>query len=199
MDTDKNDGRPLAAKQTRFSREERETMIGEVFLESAIAKHKAQKDFAERAIVQLGDEQLHQPLDENTNSVAVIMKHMTGNMLSRWTEFLKTDGEKPWRKRDSEFVDDFQSRDELMAFWQRGWDCVFSTLSVLSVGDLTRTVRIRGEPHNVIEAIHRALDHCGYHVGQIVLVARVLAKDKWTTLTIPRGESEEYNRRVWQF
>ena len=173
-------------------------MVGEVFLESAIAKYKAQKDLAERAIVQLGDEKLHQPLDENTNSVAIIMKHMAGNMLSRWTDFLTTDGEKQWRNRDSEFVDDFHSRDDLMAFWQRGWDCLFSTLNALTVGDLTRTVRIRGELHNVIEAIHRELDHYGYHVGQIVLVARVLAKDNWTTLTIPRGGSEEYNQRVWQ-
>ena len=173
-------------------------MVGKVFLESAIAKYQAQKDLAERAIVQLGDEQLHHPLDENTNSVAVIMKHLAGNMLSRWTDFLTTDGEKQWRNRDREFVDDFPSRDDLTAFWQRGWDCLFATLSALTEGDLTKTVPIRGEPHNVIEAIHRGLDHCGYHVGQIVLVARVLAKDNWTTLTIPRGGSQEYNRRVWQ-
>jgi len=179
-------------------REERKAMVGEVFLEAAIAKHTAQRDLAERAIAQLSDEKLHQPLDENTNSVAIIMKHMAGNMLSRWTDFLTTDGEKDWRNRDSEFVDDFHSRDELMAFWQRGWDCLFSTLNALTAADLTRTVRIRGQPHNVIEAIHRGLDHYGYHVGQIVLVARVLAKDDWTTLTIPRGESQEYNRRVWQ-
>jgi len=173
-------------------------MVEEAFLESAIAEYKAQKDFAERAIVQLDDEKLHQPLDENTNSVAIIMKHMAGNMLSRWTDFLTTDGEKQWRNRDSEFVDDFHSRDDLMASWQRGWDCLFSTLNALTVGDLTRAVRIRGELHNVIEAIHRGLDHYGYHVGQIVLVARVLAKDNWMTLTIPRGGSEEYNRWAWQ-
>jgi len=173
-------------------------MVGKAFLESALAKYKAQKDLAERAIVQLDDEKLHQSLDENTNSVAIIMKHMAGNMWSRWTDFLTTDGEKQWRNRDSEFVDESHSRDDLMAFWQRGWDCLFSTLTALTVGDLTKTVRIRGEPHNVIEAIHRGLDHCGYHVGQIVLVARVLAKDHWTTLTVPRGGSEEYNRRVWQ-
>jgi hypothetical protein len=173
-------------------------MVGKVFLESAMAKYRAQKDFAERAIVQLSDEQLHQPLDENTNSVAVIMKHLAGNMRSRWTDFLTTDGEKEWRDRDSEFVDDFPLRDDLMAFWQRGWDCLFATLSALKEDDLTKIVTIRGEPHNVIEAIHRGLDHCGYHLGQIVLIARVLAKDNWTTLTIPRGGSQEYNRRVWQ-
>ena len=173
-------------------------MVGKVFLESAVAKYQAQKNLAERAIVQLDDEQLHQPLDENTNSVAIIMKHLAGNMRSRWTDFLTTDGEKEWRNRDREFVDDFPSRDDVMAHWQRGWDCLFATLSTLTVDDLTRTVPIRGKPHNVIEAIHRELDHYGYHVGQIVLTARVLAKDNWTTLTVPRGGSQEYNRRVWQ-
>jgi len=173
-------------------------MVGKAFLDSAIAKHKAQKDLAERAIVQLGDEQIHQALDENTNSVATIMKHMAGNMLSRWTDFLTTDGEKQWRNRDSEFVDDFQSREDLMAFWQRGWDCLFSTLKALTPEDLEKVVRIRGEPHTVIEATHRGLDHYGYHVGQIVLVARLLAKDNWTTLTVPRGGSEQFNREVWR-
>ncbi len=173
-------------------------MVGKVFLKSAIAKYQAPKDLAERAIVQLSDEKLHQPLDENTNSVAIIMKHLAGNMLSRWTDFLTTDGEKQWRNRDREFVDDLPSRDDLMAFWQRGWEGLSSTLNTLTEDDLTKTVPIRGKPHNVIEAIHRELDHYGYHVGQIVLVARVLAKDNWTTLTVPRGESEEYNRRVWQ-
>ena len=173
-------------------------MVGKVFLESARAKYQAQKDLAERAIVQLDDDQLHQPLDENTNSVAVIMKHLAGNMRSRWTDFLTTDGEKEWRNRDREFVDDLPSRDDLMTHWERGWEGLFSTLNVLTEDDLTKTVRIRGKPHTVIEAIHRELDHYGYHVGQIVLVARVLAKDNWTTLTVPRGGSEEYNRRVWQ-
>lgn len=169
-----------------------------IFLESAMATFRSQKKLAERAIEQLNDDQLRRPLDANTNSVAVIMKHMAGNMLSRWTDFLTTDGEKTWRKRDGEFVDDFGSRDEIMAVWERGWDCVFGALSALTPEDLTRTVRIRGKPHTVFLAIHRHLDHYGYHVGQIVLVARVLAGDKWTTLSIPRGQSEEYNRRVWQ-
>ncbi|MCG8404296.1 MAG: DUF1572 domain-containing protein [Phycisphaerales bacterium] len=175
-------------------------MIAETFMESIVSKSRNQKQFVERAIRQLSDAQVRQPLDENTNSIAVIMKHMAGNMLSRWTDFLTSDGEKTWRKRDSEFVDDFNSTDELTAFWEKGWACFFSELETLTAEDLTKTTPIRGEPHTVIDAIHRQLDHNGYHGGQIVLIARILAKDNWTTLTIPRGpgESEAYNQRVWK-
>ncbi|MCI0366146.1 MAG: DUF1572 domain-containing protein, partial [Phycisphaerales bacterium] len=125
-------------------------------------------------------------------------KHMAGNMLSRWTDFLTTDGEKPWRNRDSEFIDDSKSRREIDEYWQRGWQCLFVTLDSLKPQDLTRTILIRGEPHTVIKAIDRQLSHYGYHVGQIVLIARVLAKDNWTTLTIPRGGSHQYNQRIWK-
>ncbi len=160
---------------------------GEVFLRSALTTFQSQKRLAERAILQMTDEQLRTPAAENTNSITVIMKHMAGNMLSRWTEFLTTDGEKPWRHRDNEFVDDITSREELMALWERGWSCLMATLEALTVDDLTKTVTIRGEPHTVILAVHRQLDHYGYHVGQIVLIARVFAKDKWITLSIPPG------------
>lgn len=175
-----------------------ELSAGEMFLRSTVTTFQSQKTLAERAILQLTDEQLHTPAAENTNSIAVIMKHMAGNMLSRWTEFLTTDGEKPWRHRDNEFVDDFTSREELMGFWERGWSCLTATLEALTVDDLAKTVTIRGEPHTVILAVHRQLDHYGYHVGQIVLIARVLAKDKWIALSVPPGGSEEYNRRVWK-
>jgi uncharacterized damage-inducible protein DinB len=164
-------------------------------LQSALATFRSQKLLAERAIAQVGDEQLRRPLDENTNSIAVIMKHMAGNMLSRWTDFLTSDGDKPWRNRDGEFIDDFTSRADIEACWQRGWACLFAALDALSPADLSRTVTIRQEPHTVVLAIDRQLSHYGYHVGQIVLIARFLAKDNWTVLTIPRGGSEEYNRR----
>jgi hypothetical protein len=165
-------------------------------LQSALATFRSQKALAERAIEQLSDEQLRRPLDENTNSIAVIMKHVAGNMLSRWTDFLSTDGEKPWRDRDREFIDDFASRAEIEAYWQRGWKCLLSTLESLAAEDLNRTVTIRGEPHSVALAIDRQLSHYGYHVGQIVLIARILAKDQWTALTIPRGGSDDFNRRM---
>ena len=125
------------------------------------------------------------------------MKHVAGNLKSRWTEFLTTDGEKPWRNRDDEFVDTFSSRQELLDFWEQGWGCLFQSLESLRPEDLAKVVTIRGEPHTVPLAIHRSLAHCGYHIGQIVLIARILAEDKWETLTIPRGESASFNQRVW--
>jgi uncharacterized damage-inducible protein DinB len=177
---------------------ENATQLGEVTLTSAIEKFRAQKNLADRAIEQLDDDALRRPLDENTNSIAVIMKHMAGNMRSRWTEFLTTDGEKEWRRRDTEFVDAFEDRRALLDDWERGWSCLLDTMTGLRPSDLTREVTIRGEPHTVIRAIHRAIDHYGYHIGQIVQLARFLARDNWTVLSIPRGQSEEYNRRAWK-
>ena len=165
---------------------------------SAVGTFRGQKKLAERAIGQLGHAQLHEALHPETNSIAVIMKHMAGNMRSRWTEFLTTDGEKPWRHRDNEFVDDIASREELRQIWERGWECVFAAMDKLSDDDLGKEVKIRGEAHTVIRAIQRQIDHNAYHTGQIVLIARILAGDEWTNLSVPRGESEEYNRRVWQ-
>lgn len=121
------------------------------------------------------------------------MKHVGGNLLSRWTDFLTTDGEKPWRHRDSEFIDDFTDRAAILAHWERGWTCVFDSLAGLTPGDLTKTVHIRGEPHSVVLAIERSLAHVAYHAGQIVLTARLLAGDRWTTLTVPRGGSRAFN------
>lgn len=164
----------------------------------AVETFAGQKELADRAIAQLADDQLHRSLDPETNCVAVIMQHIAGNMRSRWTEFLASDGEKPWRNRDSEFVDEKLSREELQRIWERGWKCLFDALAQLSDDDLGKEVRSRGKPHTVVRAIDRQIDHYGYHIGQIVLVARILAQDNWTPLSIPRGESEAYNRRTWQ-
>jgi hypothetical protein len=166
-------------------------------LSEFIAMFRKQKDLADRAIAQVSDENLRRALDENTNSIAVIMKHMAGNMVSRWTDFLTSDGEKPWRNRDGEFVDDFQSRDEISAYWERGWKTLFDTMISLVPDDLDKMVAIRGESQIALRAIVRQIDHYGYHIGQIVLIARVLAGDKWSVLSIPRGGSAEYNRRTW--
>ncbi len=173
------------------------TSAKNVVIESATETFRSQKDIAERAIVQVNNEDIHKPLDPETNSIAVIMKHMAGNMRSRWTDFLTSDGEKPWRHRDDEFVDDIRSRQELQNFWEEGWACVFDAVSQLSDQDLHKIVHIRGKPHSVIRAIDRAIDHYGYHVGQIVQIARIRAQHDWTTLSIPRGESEAYNQRTW--
>jgi len=155
------------------------------------------KDLAERAVAQLSDDQLHVPLHPETNCVAVIMKHVAGNLLSRFTDFLTTDGEKPWRDRDDEFVDSFSSRQELMEYWQKGWDCLGAALDALQPADLESTVTIRGEALSVPLAIARSLSHCGYHVGQIVLVSRILVNDGWKTLTIPKGHSTRHNAEAW--
>lgn len=171
--------------------------LGRVVVEGAVASFRANKGWADKAVGQLTDEKLHVALDANTNCIAVIMKHVAGNLLSRWTDFLTTDGEKPWRNRDDEFVDTFATRAELLAYWDSGWQRLFDSLESLSAGDLAKTVTIRGEAHTVPLAIARSLAHSCYHVGQIILIARILAGDKWTTITIPRGESAKFNQRVW--
>lgn len=167
------------------------------FVSASIQAFRANRELAQRAIDQVSDEKLHLAIDENTNSIVVIMKHVSGNLRSRWTDFLSSDGEKDWRNRDSEFVDDFQSRAQLMEVWNRGWDCLFDSMEQLDDVDLDREVTIRGIPHTVPDAIARSLGHTCYHVGQIVLLARHHAGDQWETLTIPKGESEQFNRENW--
>lgn len=171
--------------------------VCKAMLDGTISSFRANKGWIDKAIAQLSDDKLHVALDPNTNSIAIIMKHVAGNLLSRWTDFLTTDGEKPWRNRDDEFVDTFRSRDELIAYWDSGWQRLFDTLSSLSPEDMARTITIRGEPHSVPLAIQRSLAHTCYHVGQIMLIARILAGDQWTTITIPRGASANFNRQVW--
>jgi len=166
------------------------------FLDSLTKNFRKQKGLADKAIAQLDDAKLHIPLDENTNSICVIMKHVGGNLASRFTDFLTTDGDKPERNRDGEFIDDFPSRDAILDHWERGWNVLFESLASLKSEDLAKTVTIRGEPHTVVDALHRSLAHCGYHVGQIVQLARFLAKDSWETITIPRGGSEQFNQRL---
>jgi Protein of unknown function (DUF1572) len=171
--------------------------VAKVLIEGALTAFRSNKGWADKAVAQLPDDRLHLALDPSTNCIAVIMKHVAGNLLSRWTDFLTTDGEKPWRNRDDEFVDTFTARDELVAYWESGWRRLFDSLAGLTPGDVGGTVTIRGEPHTVPLAIQRSLAHCGYHVGQIVLIARILAGDHWTTITIPRGGSAGFNKRVW--
>ena len=167
------------------------------FLSAAINAFEANKRLADRAIEQVPDDKLHVALDENTNSIAVIMKHIAGNLRSRWTDFLTTDGEKPWRNRDDEFVDSFATRAEILEFWERGWACLLTTLKGLASEDLGQTVAIRGEPHSVPLALERSLGHTCYHIGQIVQLARIHAASNWKTLTIPRGGSEQFNKQNW--
>ena len=152
------------------------------------------KKNSDAAMAQVTDEDFFKALDENSNSIALIVKHISGNMHSRWQDFLTTDGDTPDRKRDQEFVlDPSDSRDRLLERWEQGWRCLSDTLSSLQATDFTATVFIRKEPHSVVQAIHRALAHCAGHVGQIIFLAKHLAGDRWQTLTIPRGKSEEFH------
>jgi hypothetical protein len=165
-------------------------------LSVAIDELQKIKKLADKSIAQLSDEQLHATLDPEANSVAVLMRHMAGNMRSRWVDFLTSDGEKPDRMRDREFEDPDQSRVELMAEWEHGWQCVFTALTPLTDADLQRTVVIRGEPHTVYKAISRQVAHYSGHAYQILLLAKHLCGPQWKTLSIPRGQSEEFNRRM---
>jgi hypothetical protein len=165
-------------------------------LEVALDEFQKIKKLADKSIEQLSDEQLHQTLDDDANSVAVLMRHMAGNMRSRWIDFLTSDGEKPSRMRDREFEDPGQTRAELLAEWEHGWTCVFEALAPLTDADLQRTVVIRGEPHTVYKAISRQVAHYAGHAYQILLLAKHMCGPGWKTLSIPRGQSEEFNRRM---
>ena len=162
------------------------------YLDNALFEFRRLKTLAERALAQLPDDgALHAVLDEESNSIAVVMQHLGGNMVSRWTDFLTADGEKPDRDRDSEFESHpGRARAELMETWERGWTCLVDGMESLSEDDLAKTITIRGEPLTVLEAIQRQLVHASYHVGQIVYLARHLADDDgWQSLSIPRGKS----------
>ena len=165
------------------------------FLPTATNEFRRLKKLAERAMVQVPDQDLHWRPDKNSNSIAIILRHLGGNMAARWTDFLTSDGEKPERNRDAEFEDDMASRDELMKMWERGWACLFRTLEGLTENDLEKTVHIRAEPQTVIQAISRQMWHYAYHIGQIVYVAKHLRSEEWKSLSIPRGKSAEYMRR----
>ena len=166
------------------------------YMEDALTLFRHYKTMGERAMQQVTDQQLFALLDDESNSIAIIVKHMTGNMRSRWTDFLTTDGEKPNRNRDSEFVDPAATREALLKQWEEGWDCVFRALDPITDADLGRKVTIRGEEHSVMQAINRQLTHYASHVGQIVLLAKHYAGEHWQSLSVPRNKSAEFNRRV---
>jgi len=165
-------------------------------LPDSISLFRYYKKLGERALDQVADDQLLCARDEECNSLAVIVKHLAGNMRSRWTDFLTTDGEKPNRNRDSEFEDPPQNRQELMQAWEEGWGCLLNTLESLSDSDLNQRILIRGEAHSVMQAINRQLCHYSYHVGQIVLLAKQQRKGDWISLSVPRGKSVDFTRRV---
>jgi hypothetical protein len=175
--------------------------LASVYLEDMVAQFRNLKQQAERALAQVGDQQLTATLDAESNSIAVLVQHMAGNLRSRWTDFLTTDGEKPDRDRDSEFeiggLDAAHARAQLLAGWEEGWELAFAALGSLTAGDLLRTVHLRGEPQSVPQAIHRQLAHQAYHVGQLVLLAKHFAGAGWQTLSVPKGKSRERNAEMF--
>jgi hypothetical protein len=166
------------------------------YIEDSLSLFRYYKKLCDGAMEQLSDEQLFTALDEEMNSIAIIVKHMAGNMRSRWTDFLTSDGEKPDRNRDIEFVAPPNTRAELMRVWNDGWERVFQALEPLSDADLEREVFIRSEPHSVMQAINRQIAHYAYHCGQIVFLAKHLKGRDWKTLSVPRNRSAEFNRKV---
>ncbi|WP_136666837.1 DUF1572 family protein [Flavobacterium sp. H122] len=164
-----------------------------IFLESAKRLFLYYKTLAEKAIDQIEEEQLFFTANEDTNSIAVIVQHLAGNMLSRWTDFLTTDGEKEWRNRDGEFEENYKTKENLMAFWSKGWDCLFNAINSLQPEQLSEIIYIRKEGHTVMDAINRQLAHYPYHVGQIVFYAKMMKKTEWNSLSIPKNKSNDYN------
>jgi len=160
--------------------------FGREYLDDANDRFRKYKELAEKALEQLSDEQYFITLDEESNSVAIIMKHVAGNLLSRWTDFLTTDGEKPNRDRDSEFVLDGDTKESIREYWERGWACLFKATESLQPEDLEKTILIRNEPHTVIQAINRQMTHYAYHVGQIVFLAKHFRSAEWKSLSVPR-------------
>jgi hypothetical protein len=170
------------------------TMTEEAYLKDSVLQLQKLKSQVDRAVAQVKDEQLFSKLDPGANSIAIIMKHLAGNMRSRWTNFLTSDGEKPDRDRDAEFESHAEdTRERILASWEDGWNRVFVTIKGLQPEDLARTITIRGERHSVLEAINRQMTHYAAHVGQIVLLAKHYAGSDWRTLSIPRGNSKAFD------
>jgi hypothetical protein len=172
--------------------QEHKVSAEECYIESTKKTFLSLKSLSDRAFQQMDEKDFHYQFDSESNTIAVLIKHLAGNMISRWTDFLTTDGEKSSRDRDNEFVDDIKSKTELLELWERGWKALAGTFNILVPRDLTKTVYIRGEAHTVIETVNGQLSHCAYHTGQIVYAAKLIKSSEWKTLFIPRGKSREF-------
>jgi len=167
--------------------------VAENYLSSIKKQFSYYRSVGDRAIERVSDEQLHQSYNDDSNSIAVIIKHIAGNSISRWTDFLTSDGEKSSRNRDDEFEETAESKEKLLELWNTGWDCLFNAINLLKPDDLMRIIYIRNEGHTVMEAINRQLAHIPYHIGQIVYIAKMVTEDGWQSLTIPKGKSKAFN------
>lgn len=167
------------------------------YLESALKEFKRYKNLGDKSFAQLRDKDIHWSPNEESNSIAIVVKHMVGNMRSRWTDFLHSDGEKSWRNRDTEFEDPYKTIQEMTEAWDKAWDLVFNTLESIDQESFHKKVQIRKEEHSVIEAVNRQLGHYAYHTGQIVYIAKSVLGDNWQSLSIPKGGSDEFNKRMF--
>jgi hypothetical protein len=161
-----------------------------------IKRFEYYKSLGDKTFEQLSDEQLFWQYNEESNSIAIIVKHVAGNMLSRWTNFLTEDGEKTWRNRDGEFINGFKTKQDVIDFWEKGWKCFFNALDQINDENLYSTIYIRGEAHSVIDAVFRQLAHYPYHIGQMVYIAKMIKNDDWKTLSIARNKSQEFNAEM---
>lgn len=166
----------------------------ESYLTSIIKQFEYYQSLGQKTIDQVADESLFWQPNAESNSIAMVVKHLHGNMLSRWTEFLTSDGEKVWRQRDEEFENDLEDREELQNIWNEGWECLYSAIRPLNTTDLERIVYIRNMGHTVTEALNRQLAHYAYHVGQIVFLGKLIQDDRWQSLSVPKGQSKAYNQ-----
>ncbi|WP_296316834.1 DinB family protein [Winogradskyella sp. UBA3174] len=164
------------------------------YLDSSIKQFEYYKSLGDKTISQLSFEELKKEFAEDSNSVSIIVKHIVGNMLSRWTNFLTEDGEKEWRKRDEEFEDTFRSKEDLIEAWNKGWNCLFEALNPLSIDDLEQVIFIRNQGHTVTETINRQMMHYAYHIGQIVFLGKLVKGKDWQSLSIAKGNSKNYNK-----
>lgn len=154
------------------------------------------KDIGDKSLAQLSEEQIFWQYNDESNSIAIIIKHIAGNMLSRWTNFLTEDGEKSWRNRDSEFENDFKTKEEVLEYWEKGWRCLFEALNQITDENINSTIYIRGEAHLVVDAVFRQLAHYPYHVGQIIYIAKMMKNQDWQTLSIARNKSADFNQEM---
>jgi hypothetical protein len=167
--------------------------LGKEYLTATIKRLKYYKSLGDKTFEQLEDKDFHYKPGSESNSIAIIVQHLSGNMLSRFTDFLTEDGEKEWRQRDDEFEMHDQSKNQVIEIWEKGWNCCFSSLESLNDEDLVKTIFIRKEPLSVVDAINRQLAHYPYHIGQIVYIARMIKNENWKNLSIPKGDSVKYN------
>jgi hypothetical protein len=165
----------------------------ENYLSDAIESFRNYKKLADKSIEQVSDEEFFRQIDEESNSIAIIVKHIAGNQVSRWTDFLTTDGEKAFRNRDSEFVSEGDTRESLLEFWERGWATLFSAVEPLTIEDFEKTITIRGQNHTICEAFNRQLTHYAYHIGQIAFLAKHFRSSEWKMLSVPKNKSGEFN------